>query len=126
MGGKRDYWDAARLRIALEPSAGFPAVDAGHFEVHEDDIRRLGRGHLAALLAVLGHENLEFVEQLESHLEHVNIVVVVFDVQHFDHDTASIPTAGFLRTSRRMRATRSSGRNVSLTNTNSTPLFNRS
>src|SRR5215475_8001463 len=86
-----------------------------------------GSGHLAALLAVLRRQHLEIAEQLEPHLEHEHIVVVVFDVKQFGHDAASISllTAGFLCTSRRMRSTRSAGRNLSLTSTNWTPAFNR-
>src|SRR5262249_35802651 len=59
---------------------GFPAVDNRHFEVHQDDVRPLGSRHLAALLAVLRRQHLEIAEQLEPHLEHVDVVVVVFDV----------------------------------------------
>src|SRR5262249_51335752 len=40
----------------------------------------------AALLAVLRCENLEAAAQLEARLEHVQVVVVVFDVEHFGHD----------------------------------------
>src|SRR5258708_36468621 len=82
----------------------------------------------AAFLATLRRQHLEIAEQLEPHLEHIDVVVVVFDVKHFGHDAASIPllTAGVLCTSRRMRSTRSAGRNRSLTSTNWTPAFNRS
>ena len=44
-----------------------------------------------SLTAVLGGEHLELAEQLEPHLEHEDIVIVVFDVKHFCHDAASIP-----------------------------------
>src|SRR5262245_34090140 len=119
MRGEGDDGDLAGLRIALEPSRSFPAVDHGHFEVHQDDVWLLGCGHLAALLAILRRQHLEIAEQLEPHLEHEDIVVVVFDVKHFGHDAASIPllTAGFLCTSRRTRSTRSAGWNLSLTST---------
>src|SRR6516164_1354396 len=49
--GQNDYRDVAGLRIAFEPSRGLPAVDDGHFEVHQDDIWLLGRRHLAPFLA---------------------------------------------------------------------------
>src|SRR5438093_3191101 len=126
--GQNDDRDVTGLRIALEPPRGFPAVDDGHFEVHQDDVRLLGSRHLAPFLAVLRRQNLEIAEQLEPHLEHIDVVVVVFDVKHFGHDAASIPlrTAALLCTSRRMRSTRSAGWNLSLTNTNCTPAFNRS
>src|SRR3989440_2547299 len=126
--GQNDDRDVTGLRIALQSSRGFPAVDDGHFEVHQDDVRLLGSRHLAPLLAILRRQNLEIAEQLEPHLEHIDVVVVVFDVKHFGHDAAPIPlmTSGFFCTSRRMRSTRSAGRNLSLTNTNCTTAFNRS
>src|SRR5258708_1324258 len=53
MCGESDDWNVAGLRIALESPRGFPAVDDGHFEVHQDDVRLLGSRHLAPFLAVL-------------------------------------------------------------------------
>src|SRR5262249_53511423 len=128
MRGQRDDGDVAGLRIALEPSRGFPAIDDRHFEVHQDYIRALTNRHRAALLAVLRRQHLETAKYLEPHLEHKHIVVVVFDVKYFGHDAAFIPLlpAGFVCTSRRMRSTRSAGRNLSLTSTDCTPEFNRS
>src|SRR6266513_157402 len=84
--------------------------------------------HGAALLATLRRQHLEIAEQLEPHLEHIDVVVVIFDVKHFGHDAASISlrTGGLLCTSRRMRSTRSAGWNLSLTSTSCTPAFNRS
>src|SRR5262245_57752454 len=90
MRRQTDDRDAARLRIALEPPGGFPAVDHRHLQIHQDDVRLLGRRGLAALLAVLRRQNLEIAEQLEPHLEHVEVVVVVFDVEDLDHDAAFI------------------------------------
>src|SRR5262245_2498320 len=126
--GEGDDWDVAGLRIALEPSCGFPAVDHRHFKVHQDDIGALTERHCAALLAILRRQYLEIAEKLEPHFEHEDVVVVVFHVKHFGHDAASISllTGGLLCTSRRMRSTRSAGRNLSLTSTNWTPAFNRS
>src|SRR5262249_52329760 len=126
--GQNDYRDAAGLRIALEPSCGFPAVDDGHFEVHQDDIWLLGSRHLAPFLAVLRRQHLAIAEHLEPHLEHIDAVAVVSDVKHFGHDAASIPllAAGFFCTSRRTRSTSSAGRNLSLTSTDCTPEFSRS
>src|SRR6516164_2878029 len=126
--GQNDDRDVAGSRIALKPPRGFPAVDNGHFEVQQDDIRALADRHCATLLAILRRQHLEIAEQLEPHLEHIDVVVVVFDVKHFGHDAASIPlrAGGLLCTSRRMRSTRSAGWNLSLTSTNWTPAFNRS
>jgi hypothetical protein len=60
-------------------------VGVRHFKVHENYVWTLGHGQLAALLAVLRRENLEIADPLKAHLEHVEIVVVVFDVEHFSH-----------------------------------------
>src|SRR5262249_48937566 len=119
--------NVARVRVALEAARGFPAVDARQFEVHQNDVRPLGGGHLASLLAVLGGEHLELVGELEPHLEHVDVVVVVFDVENLDHDAApmALTPAGWPCTSRRMRSTSSAGRKVSLTRTDCTPEFRR-
>src|SRR5437660_11645933 len=107
-------------RDACSPTA--PAVRAS-----QDDIGALAERHCAALLAILRREHLEIAEQLEPHLEHEDVVVVVFDVKHLGHDAASIPllTAGFVCTSLRTRSTRSAGRNLSLTTTDWTPQFSR-
>jgi hypothetical protein len=68
------------LGILLEAAHYFPAVRVWHFEVHQDDVRVLSHGQLAALFAVVRCENLEIVDPLKPHLEHVEVVVVVFDV----------------------------------------------
>jgi hypothetical protein len=47
------------LGILLEAAHNFPAVRVWHFEVHQDDVRALSHGQLAALLAVAPRENLE-------------------------------------------------------------------
>jgi hypothetical protein len=73
--------DVAGLSILLGVAHGFPAVNDWHFE----------DGQLAALLAVAHRENLEIVDPLKTHLEHVQVVVVVFDVEQFGHDAASAP-----------------------------------
>jgi hypothetical protein len=44
------------------------------------DVRVFGQGQLAAFLAVLRRENLEVAKQLKPRLEHVEVVVVVFDI----------------------------------------------
>src|SRR5436190_20786730 len=54
-------------------------------------IRVLGRSQPAACLAVLSCENLEVAAQLEARPEHVQVVVVVFDVEHFGHVSDSVP-----------------------------------
>src|SRR5262245_23949503 len=120
--------DIARCLTALQPPRSFPSIDHRHFEVHQDEIRLLNCSHLAALFAILRRQHLEVAEQLEPHLEHVDVVVVVFDIENLGHDAASIPlvTGGGFCTTRRMRSTRSVARNVSLTSTVCTPEFNLS
>jgi|SRR5262249_37506444 len=83
-------WNVPGLRIVLETPHGFPTIVVRHFEVHQDHVRVLARGQTAALLAVLRCDNLEAAAQLEARLEHVQVVVVVFDVEHFGHVADSV------------------------------------
>src|SRR5262249_45789724 len=83
--GHADDRDVTGVRIVLEASNGFPAVHTRHFEVQQDYVWLLGRGQLAALLAVLCSKNFEIAKQLKAHLEHVDVVVIVFDGGHFGH-----------------------------------------
>src|SRR5215467_4563304 len=89
--GERDDRDVARLWIILQSSRRLPAVDHRHFEIHQDDVGALAQRHRTALLAVRCRHDVEIAQQLEPHLEHVDVVVVVFDVEYFGHDAASIP-----------------------------------
>src|SRR6516225_9469447 len=89
--GERDDRDVARLWIILQLSRRLPPVDHRHFQIHQDDVGALAQRHGAALLAILCRHNLEIAQQLESHLEHIDVVVVVLDVEYFGHDAASIP-----------------------------------
>ena len=73
---------------------GFPTIVVRHFEVHQDHVRVLGRSQPAACLAVLSCENLEVAAELEARPEHVQVVVVVFDVEHFDHVADSVLFGG--------------------------------
>src|SRR5499427_1856935 len=93
MRGKSNNRDAAGLRVLPKPPSGFPAVDDGKLQVHQDDIRLLGRRHRAALLAVFRSQHFKIAKQLKSHLEHVDVVVVILDVKDFGHDGASMPLA---------------------------------
>src|SRR5215813_13677857 len=91
MGGQDNDWNVSRLRVAFQTPPRFPAVNDGHFEVHQDNIRLLGSRHLTPFLAVRGRENLEIPKKLKPHFEHIDVVVVVFDIKHFDHDAAPLP-----------------------------------
>src|SRR6516165_9018861 len=89
--GERNDRDAAGLWIVLQSSRRLPAVDYRHFEIHQDDVGALAQRHRAALFAVRRRYNLELAQELEPHLEHVDVVLVVLDVEYFGHDAASIP-----------------------------------
>jgi hypothetical protein len=65
---------------------GFPAVNAWHFKIHQNYVGALGQCQLATLLTIIGRENLEVADALKAHLEHIEVVVVVFDAEHFGHD----------------------------------------
>src|SRR5262249_6585427 len=91
MCGQSDDGNVPGLRVAFQTPRGFPAVNNGHFDVHQDNIRLLGRRHLAPFLAVRGRENLEIPKKLKPHFEHIDVVVVVFDIKRFDHDAAPLP-----------------------------------
>src|SRR5262249_14361782 len=91
VGRERDDRDVARLRIILEPPRCLPAVYHRHLQIHQDDVGAFAQRHRAALIAVLRSQNFELVKQLESHLEHIDVVLVVLDVEHFVHGAASIP-----------------------------------
>src|SRR6476659_3389467 len=92
MGGQSDDRNVLGLRVAFQTLRGFPAINNGHFEVHQNNIRLLGCRHLGPSLAVLGRENLEIPKKLKPHFEHIHVVVIVFDIKHFDHGGA-IPVA---------------------------------
>ena len=50
MRGHADDRNVAGLRVVFETPHGFPAVDAWHFEVHQNYVRVLGHRQLAAIL----------------------------------------------------------------------------
>ena len=99
MRGHADDRDVPGLRIVLETPYGFPTIVVGHLEVHQDHVRVLGRSQPAACLAVLSCENLEVAAELEARPEHVQVVVVVFDVEHFGHVSESVLLTAALITS---------------------------
>src|SRR5260370_38842691 len=74
MCGESNNGDVAGLWIALQSPRGFPAVDDGHFEVHQDDVGLLGSRHLAPFLAILRRQHLAIAVQLEPHLAHTAVV----------------------------------------------------
>src|SRR5262249_43396136 len=78
--GHSDNRDVSSSRVFLEGPHGFPAIHDWHFEVHQSYVRVLGHGQLAALLAVLSREDLEIAAPLKARLEHVEVIVIVFDI----------------------------------------------
>src|SRR5215472_10899960 len=98
MCGQSDDGNVLGLRVAFQTPRRFPPVNNGHFDVHQDNIRLLGRRHRAPFLAVRGRENLEIPKKLKPHFEHIDVVVIVLDIKHFDHDAAPLPlrTAGLV------------------------------
>jgi hypothetical protein len=88
--GQADDRDVAGLGILFEAAHHFPTVIDRHFKVHQNDVWSLGHGQRVPLLTVIRHDNREIVSALKTHLEHVAIVVVVFDVEYFGHDGISI------------------------------------
>src|SRR5262249_46809776 len=88
--GQANDRDVAGLAIRLETMQYFPTVIDRHFEVHQNDVRVLGRGQPVTLLTIIGHDKLEVIDALKAHLEHVAVMVVVFDAEDFGHRAASI------------------------------------
>src|SRR5262245_52553288 len=76
--------------LFLRVRTGSPAVNDRHFKVHQNYVRVLGYGQFAALVAVLSRENLKITNSLKARLEHVKVIVIVFDVEHFGHVTDSV------------------------------------
>jgi hypothetical protein len=125
--GQSNDWDVVGLWIALQSPCGFPAINDGHFQVHQDNIGALAEGNLTSLLSVLRCQNLEIAQQLEPHFKHINVVVVVFDLKNLDHDVASILLSALVWCARAGdRLDRSAGPNISFTNTDCTPESKRS
>src|SRR5262245_3579901 len=77
------------LGIVLQAAGRLPPIDDRKLEVHQDDIRPIGRRALPTLYAFFCCQDLEIAEQLEPHLEHVEVVVFVFDLENLDHDAAA-------------------------------------
>src|SRR5262249_24392507 len=76
MCGQSDDRNVLGLRVVFQTPRGFPAVNNGHFEVHQDNIRLLGCSHFAPFLAVRGRENLEIPKKLKPHFEHIDVSTI--------------------------------------------------
>jgi hypothetical protein len=76
MPGEDDHRDA-RVHL-LQPTSGFPTVQDGHRQVHDHDVRYLGRHSLKGILAVVG--DLDAVSRRHQLLRvHVAFVMAVVD-----------------------------------------------
>ena len=84
VGRERDDGDGASPCRRLQPPRSLPAVQNRQTQVHEDERRRLAGGHGDALLAVPGHDDGE-ARPRQPAAEHVDVVVVVLDVQDLRH-----------------------------------------
>src|SRR5262249_19206951 len=91
MRGERDDRDVARLWIVLRPRRRPPAGAPGLLEPPRVAGGGSARPHRPPLPPAGPRHNLEIAQELEPHLEHVDVVVVVLDVEYFGHDAASIP-----------------------------------
>src|SRR6516162_8954171 len=85
VGRQADDRDVARLGLALQAPCRFPAVDDRHLQVHQDKVRPLGSRNLASFFAILGDQHFDLIGELKPHLEHVSVVLVVFDVENTEH-----------------------------------------
>ena len=85
IGGHADDRDVSGLGILLEASHHIQRSASG---ISRSMVKE-------ALLTIIRRENLEATDPFKSYFEHVEVVLVVFDVEHFSH---VIP---FIRSSRR-------------------------
>ena len=80
--------DDLHLRIGLLDGAqDFKAIDAGHPQVKDNDVRRIGLDLFEAILAVIGHGGIKAAQE-EPVLQRVHKLDFVIDKQDFN---------GFLR-----------------------------
>src|SRR5215216_2950808 len=80
MRGKGNDRDGLGLRRLLELLCSLPAREHRQAQIHQDEIRFLASCRLDALLAVPGHDHLIAVLR-EAPAEHVDVVLVIFDVE---------------------------------------------
>ena len=99
MRGHADDRDVVGMRIFLERRRASQRSRTGISRSIRIYVRVLGHSQLAATLAVASRENLKTAKQLKACLEHVDVVVVVFDVEHFGHDTDFIPLGALVTSS---------------------------
>src|SRR5262245_3812027 len=86
MRGQCDNGNLRGFFIRLQTPRRLPPVEDRHVQVHEDNVRRIDRDRRNRLRAILGDRDFKSLDQLKAHLEHVNVVLIVLDVQNPAHD----------------------------------------
>jgi hypothetical protein len=88
--------DSIGLQMHILNASTIREIDAAYMSLVRERADALLVG--SDVVAVLRCENLEAAAQLEAGLEHVQVVVVVFDVEHFGHvaDSVLLPAAPWL------------------------------
>src|SRR6516162_8329743 len=74
-----------RRRVGLEPPRRLPAVDLRQVQIHQDQIGPLGRRYCDPGGTIPGAEDLILAEHVEPQLQHVEIVLVVLDIEQPPH-----------------------------------------
>ena len=87
------------MAILLEAATGSQRSIPGISRSRRITSGRSVYGQPATLLAVLRCENLEIGDPIKARLEHVEVVVIMFDVEHFGHVAVSILSPATLVTS---------------------------
>jgi len=73
------------LRVRLQAARRLPAVDLRQVQIHQDQIGPLGRRHRDPGGAIRRAHELVAAEDVEAQLQHVEIVLVVLDVEQPPH-----------------------------------------
>src|SRR6516164_4383613 len=82
---ERDDRNVARRRIGLEAARRLPAVDLRQIEIHQDQVGPLGGSRRDPGGAIPGAENFIAAEDIEPQLQHVEIILVVLDIEQPPH-----------------------------------------
>src|SRR5271156_2562312 len=83
--GQRDDRDVAGRGVGLQAPRRLPAVDLQQVQIHQDQVGKLGRRHRDPGGPVRGAEDLVVAEHIEPQGQHVEVILVVFDVEKLAH-----------------------------------------
>src|SRR5262245_37092857 len=86
--GERDDRNAPRLRRAFQSPGRLPSIHDRETQIHEDQIRMLRIGECDALCAI-GCGQDRVTEASETLFDHVDVVLVVFDVENLHAGSAA-------------------------------------